>query len=87
MFTSRLADILSPDREGRVTVLEGTVATVTPGGAVGGVEAAVTVTIGVDVLPAMYLDSYTPTVGDLVELLLVDGSPRILGRLAGAPII
>lgn len=68
----------------RVAVVDGTVQTVAAGAAVDG-RAQVTVLIGVDLVPCSYYDSYTPAVGHQVEVLLVDGSPRILGRLVGQP--
>lgn len=43
------------------------------------------VTVGADTIIASHYAHYSPTIGDLVEVLLVDGSPRILGQLVGQP--
>jgi hypothetical protein len=67
-----------------------TIATVTPGGSADGTY-AVTVAINADNVPAPYLAAYTaghtPTVGDRVAVDLTNGSPLILGVVAGLPAI
>lgn len=72
------------DDAGTLSMRLGTVATVTAGGAADG-HAAVSVTVLGSTTPAPYLAAYTPTVGDLVAVLLVDGSPLILGHVIGLP--
>jgi hypothetical protein len=63
----------------------GTVATVTAGASLDGV-AAVSVTVDGSTFPAPYLASYSsPTVADLVSVLLVNHAPLILGRVIGLP--
>lgn len=82
----RLAAAQRPTRP-PVTVSHklGTVATVTAGTSTDG-RATVTVTVGGDTIPAPYLLSYaSPTVGDMVAVLLVNHSPLILGRVVGLP--
>lgn len=65
----------------------GTVTSVTAGAAADG-NAAVTVTIEGNAVPAPYLASYTtPTVNDVVSVLLVDNSPLILGKRIGLPVV
>ena len=61
-----------------------TVSTVTPGASLDGLAAA-TVAINADNVPAPYNANYTPTVGDHVAVLLVNGSPLIVCRVAGFP--
>lgn len=77
------------DAEGRAAksplrLVLGTVSTVTVGGAADG-NAAVTVSIGGSAQLAPYLESYTPTAGDLVAVLLSAGAPLILGQVIGLP--
>lgn len=67
-----------------------TVTLVAPGGSVDGTF-AVWVAVNADNVPAPYLAAYisghTPTVGDQVAVDLVNGSPLILGRIVGLPVI
>lgn len=63
----------------------GTIATVTAGAAADGFN-AVTVTVRGSTIDAPYLDSYSPTLGDLVAVLLVDNAPLILGVVVGLPL-
>lgn len=47
-----------------------------------------TITLGGDTaatVDAPYLDSYSPAVGDVVSVLVVQGAPLVLGRAATAP--
>ena len=75
---ARLAAALTPDDGGQtIRVRLGVVTTVT-----GGVAS---VRLGGDTIAAPHLDGPTLTAGDTVALLLVDGSPLILGRIAGVP--
>lgn len=62
----------------------GTIAAVTAGAAADG-NAAVTVTVGSDTIPAPYLASYTPTVGHMVRVEFTGGSPLIHGHIIGLP--
>ncbi len=62
----------------------GTVTIVTPGAAADG-HAAVTVSVGGSAQQSPYLASYTPTVTDLVAVLLSAGAPLILGQVIGLP--
>lgn len=69
-----------------VQYVNGTVKTVTAGGSSDG-KAAVVVTVNGTDTPAPYLDSYlTPAVGDMVAVLIVAGSPLIIGRIIGLPV-
>lgn len=73
------------DAHGTVTVRFGKVTAVTAGAAADG-GPAVSVNIRGDVITAPCLDSYlTPTVGHLVAVQLVDGSPLILGHVVSLP--
>lgn len=81
---ARIINGTKPDVPLRIRVV--TVAAVTPGAATDG-NAAVTVTYGSDTFPAPYLASYTPTVGDVVLLLLNGPSPLIVGQVIGFPVI
>ena len=60
------------------------VKTVTAGASLDGV-AQVVVTVGTDDIVAPYGKRYTPTVGDFVLVLLVDGSPFIYDAIVGLP--
>lgn len=76
-------------REASGSVLKvrlGTIAAVTAGAAADG-NAAVTVTVTGNTIPAPYLASYTPTVGHTVVVVLVLNSPLILGRVIGLPVV
>jgi hypothetical protein len=64
----------------------GTIASVTAGAAADG-SAAVSVTVDGNTIPAPYLASYTPTVSDVVSVLLVGTSPLILGKPIGLPVV
>lgn len=80
-----LADEDAPATGGGVALWIGTVTAVTAGGASDG-HAQVTVSVNGSASPAPYLDTYTsPAVNDVVAVLLVDGSPLILGRRIGTP--
>lgn len=82
---SRLATILTDPGAGqRLALVGGTITAVDVAGALDGSDVA-TVTIGADDLEAPRLASYSPTVDDVVAVLLVDSSPLILGRVTGAP--
>ena len=64
---------------------QATVATVTAGAASDG-NAAVTVTWHGSTVPAVYLSSYTPTVGHSVLVMVLPSAPLvILGRIIGTP--
>lgn len=80
----RLADRISPATTGTHRFKLATVDHVTAGAARDGHTAAF-VRYGADVIPAPYLASYTPVAGHLVEVLLVDSSPLILGQVIGLP--
>lgn len=75
-----------PGKPATLKYRKGTIASVTAGAASDG-HAAVSVTIGSDTIPAPYLASYTPTVGDMVAVLLVGNSPLILGSPIGLPVV
>jgi len=77
-----LAD--TDDTPERFTIRLGTIATVTAGGAADG-NAQATVTVNGSTFPASYLAAYTPVVGHVVAVALIDGSPLILGRRIGTP--
>lgn len=81
-----LRDLADTDTDPRAsfTIRFGTVATVTAGGATDG-NAQVTVTVNSSTFPAPYLAAYTPNVGDVVAVALIDGSPLILGKRIGTP--
>lgn len=69
----------------RFSYATGQIKTVTAGGATDGL-AELEVTVNGSDVTAPYLKSYAaPTVGDVVAVLLVDGSPLILGALGGYP--
>jgi len=70
----------------RVAFRTGTIHTVTAGASADGVAAAVVTVDGNDIA-APYAASYTPTVGHLVMVLLIDNSPFILGRIVGLPVV
>lgn len=79
-----LADEDAPPSSG-LALWIGTVTAVAAGGASDG-HAQVTVSVNGSANPAPYLDTYTsPAVNDVVAVLLVDGSPLILGRRIGTP--
>lgn len=68
-----------------------TVTSVTAGGSLDGTY-AVSVAVNADNMPAPYLNGYlagghTPTVGDQVAVDLVNGSPIIIGRVVGLPVV
>lgn len=81
-----LVDALSSDSSSTtIRVRLGTVTAVVAGGAADG-NAAVTVNVNGSTVVAPYLAAYSsPTVGHNVEVLLVNGSPLILGRVIGLP--
>jgi hypothetical protein len=79
-----LALTLSPGRQSVMTMRFGTVTAVDAGAATDGADQATVTIRGNDVL-ASYLDTYTPTVDDVVAVVLVDGSPFILGKRVGTP--
>jgi len=86
---SRVAAELGRDRPSQgwqpVAAEQATVITVTPGAASDG-NAAVTVTWHGTSVPAVYLSSYTPTVGHNVLVLVQPSAPLvILGRIIGTP--
>lgn len=64
----------------------GVIATVVAGASLDG-NAAVSVTVNGSTIPAPYLASYTPVVGHVVMVELVNGSPYISGRLIGFPVV
>jgi hypothetical protein len=64
----------------------GTITTVTAGAAADG-NAAVTVSVEGNSVPAPYLASYSPTVADVVSVLFVGNSPLILGKPIGLPVV
>jgi hypothetical protein len=64
--------------------LLGTVSAVTTGAGTDGGD-VVEVTIGDDVFEAPHLSSYAPASGHVVLVLLVNGSPLVLGRPVGFP--
>lgn len=66
------------------TFRTGTIDSTTPGGSTDGLTAAF-VNVGGSVVPAPYLSSYTPVVNDHVLVLLMLGSPVILGKVVGLP--
>ena len=70
----------------RLTVLTGAIDHITPGGAADGTTAAFVTVLG-STLPAPYCASYTPVAADKVAVLLIDGSPLILGKITGPPAI
>lgn len=66
-------------------IVDGTVTTVTAGGASDG-RALAEVTLDSGTVQQMgYLASYTPTVGDRVRVLIADRYPLILGKPIGLP--
>jgi hypothetical protein len=68
-----------------VVWLNGVVLTVTAGASTDG-RAAVVVTVNGTDTPAPYLLSYaSPTVGDVVRVQIVNGSPLIVGEVVGFP--
>lgn len=75
-----------PPAQALVTCREGTVKTVTAGGATDG-NAQVVVTVDGNDLLAPYLASYAPAAGHRVRVLFVGGAPLILGRPIGFPTI
>jgi hypothetical protein len=68
----------------RLALVSGTIASIDVGAAADGSD-VVTVTIGADDIEAARVDGWTPSAGDDVKVLLVNGSPLILGRVTGAP--
>lgn len=80
----RLASTLSSKPGGKIITRLGTIASVTPGAAADG-NAAVSVTVRGNTVPAPYLASYTPVHSDAVMVLLIDSSPLILGQVIGLP--
>jgi hypothetical protein len=66
------------------TFRRGVVQTVTAGASVDG-RAQVTVKVGGDTILAPYYASYTPAVGDLVDVRFDNGSPLITGHVVGLP--
>jgi hypothetical protein len=70
---------------GRLRFTVATVSAIAAGAGTDGGD-VVTVTVGSDDIDAPHLASYSsPTVGHLVWVVLVDGSPAILGRFVGLP--
>lgn len=73
---------------GALLVRNGTVTAVSPGASADG-RAATTVTLRGATTVAPYLDPYSdtdpPQQGDFVAVVLVNGSPLILGRVRGLP--
>lgn len=80
----RLAATLAGPRPNRYTAANGTIASVTANAAADG-NSAVTVTVLGSTIAAPYLESYTPTVGDMVRVEFTNGSPLILGAVIGLP--
>jgi hypothetical protein len=81
-----VAELLASAQGSNIVIRTGTVHTVTAGAAADG-NAAVVVTIDGNNIPAQYDASYaSPTVGHVVWVVFVDGSPIIAGRLIGAPV-
>jgi hypothetical protein len=81
----RLARTISNDTTPPETKLRvGTIQTVTAGAATDG-NAAVTVKVDGTTVPAPYNLNYTPTVGHVVLVALIKGSPVIVCRVGGFP--
>ena len=85
----RLADAVTGVRPPlRLGYLNTTVTAVSAGTSLDG-RAEVSIAVNSDTPKAPYLDEYvnghTATVGDQVAVLMIDGSPLILGRIFGLP--
>jgi hypothetical protein len=84
---NRLADqIAGIGQTSNVTVGLHEVTVVAKAGAKGGVDPALSVLIGSKDVQSPALASYhSPTVGDVVCVLVVDNAPTILGKVASRP--
>jgi hypothetical protein len=80
------AAITEPPVASPIVAENWTVASVNAGGSLDG-AAAVSITRGGNTIIAPYLASYTPAVGHMVRVEFDRGSPLILGRIIGLPVV
>jgi hypothetical protein len=80
-LASRLAPAAHHEASFEPAVVDGAI----PGGAADGATLATVTWRGTPRLPVPYRASYTPTVGDVVLLLIQGPQVIIMGRIAGTP--
>ena len=88
MALIRFSTLTQKPRNGGVRKLDivfGTITHVAAGASVDGVAQATVTDDNGDAFDAMYPTTYTPTVNDIVCVLLIDNAPLILGAFHGIP--